>query len=168
MITTAFDPEVHDRTSFDCGVESINGFLRNQATQWIRKGLSSCWVLESDNSREIIGFYTLSAAALSFKDVIQLAGRHLPKTIQIPALRIGRFGVDVKQQGKRLGEALLIDALLRASLVDIAWAFVIVDAVDADAAAWYARFGFVPLCSEPLRLVISRETVFKAVRYAQV
>jgi len=162
VITTAFDAEVHDRTSFDCGVDSINGFLRHQTTQWIRKGLSSCWVLESDNSKNIIGFYTLSAAALSCEDVVDIGGRQLPKTIQIPAIRIGRLGVDVSHQGKGLGEALLIDAFARASMIDAAWAFVIVDALDTAASAWYERYAFVPISNDSLRLVISRATVLKA------
>lgn len=163
MITTAFDSEVHDRTSFDCGVDSINGFLRYQTTQWTRKGLSSCWVLASDNSRSIIGFYTLSAAALSFEDVDDIAGCQLPKSIQIPALRIGRLGVDIDHQGKGLGEALLIDALTRARKTDVAWAFVIVDALDTDTSAWYKKYGFVPLGDNSLRLVIARDTILKAI-----
>jgi len=163
VITTAFDSEVHERTSFDCGVDSINRFLRHQATQWTRKGLSSCWVLESDYSRSIIGFYTLSAASLSFEDIADIAGRQLPKSIQIPALRIGRLGVDVSHQGKGLGEALLIDALIRACRTDAAWAFIIVDALDTNASTWYKKYGFVPLGDNSLRLVIAKETVLKAI-----
>ncbi|MBU3678049.1 MAG: GNAT family N-acetyltransferase [Candidatus Kapabacteria bacterium] len=164
MITTAFDAEVHDRTSFGCGVDSINGFLRHQTTQWIRKGLSSCWVLESGDTKNIIGFYTLSAAALSCEDVEVVGGRHLPKSIQIPALRIGRLGVHLSHQRKGIGEALLIDSLERASMMDAAWAFVIVDALDTHAAAWYKRFGFVAIGHDALRLVMARATVLKALR----
>lgn len=162
MITTAFDAKVHDRSSFDCGVDSINEFLRHQTKQWTRKGLSSCWVLESDNSKDIAGFYTLSAAALSFEEVVDVGGRQLPKSIQIPAIRIGMLGVDVRYQRKGLGEALVIDALMRASMTDAAWAIVIVEAINADTSAWYGRFGFIPIGNDSFRLVIARATVLKA------
>lgn len=164
MITTAFEPEVHDRTSFDCGVESINTFLRNQATQWYRKGLTSCWVLESDDNRRIIGFYTLSAAALSYQDVAGSGVRQLPTTIQIPALRIGRLGVSRDHQGQGIGALLLIDTMTRSRRIDAAWAFIVVDAIDERAAAWYMSFGFVPIDSDCRRLVIARKTVDKCLK----
>lgn len=164
MITTAFDSGVHDRTSFDCSVESIDTFLRNQATQWSRKGLSSCWVLESDDHRRIIGFYTLSAAALSYHEVAESGVRQLPTSIQIPALRIGRLGVCRYHQGKGLGTHLLMDALARSLLVDAAWAFVIVEALDDRAVKWYMSFGFKPMDSECRRLVLPRKTAEKCLK----
>ncbi len=49
------------RDSFDCGEESLDRYLRQGVGQDARRQLAVCYVLHMEDSREIIGFYTLSA-----------------------------------------------------------------------------------------------------------
>jgi hypothetical protein len=60
-----------------------------------------------------------------------------------------------------LGEFLLMDALHRCldAAVEIAAMAVIVDAKDAAAVAFYARYGFLPLQQQPSRLFLPMKTV---------
>ena len=52
---------VHRRCRFDCGVPTLNRYLRELATQDVRRGVASCFVaLDADDA--IIGSYTLVAA----------------------------------------------------------------------------------------------------------
>lgn len=60
------------------------------------------------------------------------------------ATLIGRLAVSVTRQGRRLGEALLFDALKRAYVAaqQVGSALVIVHALDEDAERFYKRYGF--------------------------
>ena len=62
--------------------------------------------------------------------------RKLPKYPLVPATLLGRLAVDRRQQGKGYGRFLLADALYRAARSEIASFAVIVDAKDANAAAF--------------------------------
>ena len=159
MITVAFDGIVHDRTSFNCGNDSMNSFLRNTVSQWERKGLTRCWVLESEDSHQIVGYYTLSAIAVTTHDALRAGARQLPSEVSIPALLVGQLAVDIAYQGSGVGKLLLIDALKRTSTVDVAWALIVVDAIDERAATWYEGLGFVQLSSNPRRLALTRSVV---------
>ena len=62
----------------------------------------------------------------------------------IPAILLARLALDTRLHGEGLGAELLWDALTRCVVAsDAAGArVVVVDAIDEDAAAFYARFGF--------------------------
>jgi GNAT superfamily N-acetyltransferase len=145
----------HDRQGFDCGVDDLNIFLRQQARQAQDKGLSRTFVAtvaDSSPPRPILGYFSLVASeALSDSLPPELA-RKLPT--KIPAITLARLAVDRRHQGKGLGGALLAEALLHIARLSyqlrIAGTFV--DAKDDSAARFYQHHGFVPLPSDPLRL----------------
>ena len=77
----------------------------------------------------------------------------------LPAYAVGmvllaRLAVDEREQGKGLGTIILADALRKAVVAGEAAAarLIVIDAVDEDAARFYARHGFVPAPQQPLRL----------------
>lgn len=152
---------MHSRNSFDCGEDSINNFIKTKVNQWTKKGLSTCWILESESRDSIVGFYTLSATSLT-SDVAVVAGvGGLPSEIPIPGVLIGRLAVDRKHHGQGLGRILLIDALTRSIQMELGWTFIVVDALNDIVVKWYESFGFVRISSKPIRLVIPRKTVEK-------
>ncbi|TWJ24749.1 acetyltransferase (GNAT) family protein [Micromonospora endolithica] len=67
---------------------------------------------------------------------------------------LGRLALDKTLQGQGLGSVLLVDALHR--ILDATKAvgarFVVVDAIDPNAAGFYARYGFTKI-PETMRLV---------------
>ncbi|HYT48735.1 MAG TPA: GNAT family N-acetyltransferase [Burkholderiales bacterium] len=63
---------------------------------------------------------------------------------------------DRSVQGQGLGELLLVDAITRTRSVleHVGVHALFVDAKDREAAGFYRRYGFRPLPSDPLRLVL--------------
>jgi ribosomal protein S18 acetylase RimI-like enzyme len=66
------------------------------------------------------------------------------------------LAVDQRYQGKGLGELLLVDALLRAQRIytEAGGIGLFVDAIDAQAAGYYQRFGFEAAPDNPLLLFL--------------
>ena len=46
----ALDASVHDRSGFDCGVAPLNRYLREQASQEMKRKVAGCWVLVTRTS----------------------------------------------------------------------------------------------------------------------
>jgi ribosomal protein S18 acetylase RimI-like enzyme len=150
----------HDRLGFDCGREVLNTWLRQVARQHQDKGLSKTFVATPDAApTQIRGYYALTLA--------ELEGRHLPPAWRkrlprrIPGVRLGRLAVDARHQGRKLGELLLIDALLRARRIQVEAGGVglFVDAMDAQAAGWYQPFGFQCAPDNPLLLFLPTQAL---------
>lgn len=151
----------HDRGGFDCGAESLNRYLQEIARQHIAKGISKTFVLIDEDAtapKSVLGFFTISLCQVLGQQVPAKWAKKLPE--QIPAMRLGRLAVARTQHGAGYGKALLVDALHRiARVADLAGGIgLFVDAKDAAAAAFYARFGF-QTTSAPLTLFMPMETI---------
>jgi GNAT superfamily N-acetyltransferase len=148
------DPNRHDRATFSCGKASLDRFLREQADQERRRGVSQTYVLA--RGRAILGYYSLAATAIDASLVPPEIGRKLPRYPLLPAVLLARLAVDARHGREGNAEHLLIDAL-RVSLETskkVGAVFVIVDALDTDAAAFYAHMGFRPFQDTPLKLFL--------------
>ena len=77
---------------------------------------------------------------------------------------LGRLAVDSRYRGKGLGAGLLIDALHRAFGNPIAAAFVVVDALDDRAEAFYRKYGFISLPDSARRLFLPMKTIERLFR----
>lgn len=152
----------HDRGQFDCGVETLDRYLRQQASQNARKNVAAVFVAVLNGSPAVLGFYTLAMAAVRLHDLPAETARRLPRYPAVPAVRLGRLAVDVSARGQGVGALLLIDALHRALRSEIAWTAVVVDAKDAAARGFYAKFGFTPLADSELNLYLLRSAVAEA------
>ena len=131
-------------------------YLKTQAGQDVRRKANAVFVLsEREAPTRIIGYYTICAMALSQGDVPKAARKHIPRYPLVSATLIGRLAVSKDRQGQRLGAVLLADALQRAfeSASTVGSSMVIVDALDEQAAGFYAAHGFVRL-PDSLRLVL--------------
>ncbi|MDK2796875.1 MAG: hypothetical protein PWQ19_425 [Tepidiphilus sp.] len=148
----------HDRASFDCGSEPLNRYLREHATQDMRRRVAACFVALAEGPR-IAGYYTLAAASLLLADLPPSIGKKLPRYPSVPAVRLGRLAVDRAFKGQGLGSALLADALARAARSEIAAFALMVDAKDEAAAAFYRHHGFIALPDSPLTLFLPLATV---------
>jgi GNAT superfamily N-acetyltransferase len=151
----------HDRAGFTCGVDSLDLYLKTQATQDVRRKANAVLVLSArDEPDRILGYYTLCATALSQGDVPEAARKHVPRYPLVSATLIGRLAVAQDRQGQGLGAILLADALLRASesASTVGSSMVIVDALGEPAAGFYAAHGFVRL-PDSLRLVLPMRLV---------
>ncbi|GLQ31373.1 hypothetical protein [Litoribrevibacter albus] len=138
----------HERKSFDCGVEELNQFLRQQARQKTSKHVSktyvACWDNNPlENSNRVAAYYTLTGYAVSpppaHKDYINYPH-------PLPAVKLARLAVDHSNQGLRLGEKLLIDAIRRTVLAaeQISAIGLFVDPMTPDIVPFYEQYGFIP------------------------
>lgn len=134
----------HDRASFDCGVEILNRYLRNLAAQHRNKGIATTFVLvDSSEPKRILGYYTLSAAALSFEALADIDRKGLP-AYPIPAVRIGRLAGSASLRRQGIGELLLQNAIKRilAARSTLGVYAVVVEAKDGLAESFYRKYGF--------------------------
>ena len=73
MMTVKLDKTTHDRQHFDCGVESLNNYLKVMASQQSQKDNTRTFVLvEEQNTERVIGYYTLIDRILSDKSLFQI------------------------------------------------------------------------------------------------
>lgn len=148
----------HDRAGFNSDSEPLNRYLREQATQDIRRRVAACFVALA-NTQRIAGYYTLASASLLLSDLPASTGKKLPRYPTVPAVRMGRLAVDLEFKGQGLGGALLADALDRAARSEIAAFALMVDAKDEAAAAFYRHHGFIALPDSPHTLFLPLATV---------
>ncbi len=143
----------HDRSQFDCGSEALDRYIRQQASQDVRRNVTRVFVALPEESNEIAGFYTLSAGSIERNALPEKKAKRLPR-YPVPVALLGRLAVDRRWCGQGLGSALLADALQRVVRASAALAVyaVVVDAKDEQAQAFYEHFGFIGLPGAKRRL----------------
>ena len=127
--------------------------MRKQVTQDIRRRVAACFVALPDDLR-IAGYYTLATAGVPLGDLPADIRRKLPRYPVVPTIRMDRLAVDRAFKRQSLGSALLVNALRRAAIAEIAAFAMIVDAKDDEAAAFYRHHGFIALPDSPLTLFL--------------
>jgi GNAT superfamily N-acetyltransferase len=148
---------LHDRAAFRCGNDSLDRYIREQATQDIRRGVSRIYVAVSpDRPARLLGYFTLSAASITANDIPPDVAKRLPRH-PIPAALIGRLAVDRDFSRRGLGGALLADAIKKAAQAarTVAMTVVVVDPIDEPARAFYGAFGFRDLEAPQRRMFLS-------------
>lgn len=90
----------------------------------------------------VVAYYSLAAHLLQREEVPSSVGRGGPR--QIPAVLLARLALHESLQHEGTGGALLAEALGRviAATKTVAARFVVVDAIDEQAAGFYAHHGF--------------------------
>ena len=107
-----------------------------------------------------MGYYTLSALSIALSALPSDLARKLPKHA-IPAALIGRLAVSSESQGRGIGKILLTDAIKRTLGVgeEIAVYAMVVDALNAEAEAFYLSFGFAKLGTGTNRLFLPLRSI---------
>lgn len=153
---------IHDRSGFACGSAPLDRYFREQASQDIKRRIATCFVAIDLETRDIAGFYTLTAAGVVLDSLAPELVKKLPRYPVVPAALLGRLAIATRSQGKGLGAALLADALLRVARVEMGVFAMLVDAKDDAAQRFYEKHGFVLLAGEQRRLVLPIATALRA------
>jgi len=142
----------HIREDFYCGKDSLDSYIRRQASQDAKKNIARIYVLideleeelENHPKTKVLGYYTLSNDTIELEELDKDSAKNLPGYPQLPATLIGRLAVDRNETGKKLGRMLLVDALKKslAASKDIASVAVVVESIDEQAAEFYLKHGF--------------------------
>ncbi len=156
MRFTLLDARQYDRAVFRSGAAALDTYLQRQAGQHHRDGIATTHVLSDESDPTcILGYCSLAGAQLYLHDLQPADRKRLP-AYPVPAVRIGRLAVSRDAQGRGDGRMLLGHAVngslaLRETL---GVRVLVVDAIDARAAAFYASFGFQPTSDAALTLYL--------------
>ena len=150
--------EEHERSLFRCGEDALDRYFQTQVTQDVRRHIANCFVAVESATNHVAAYYTISAASIPLVDLPPEETRRLPRYPTVPAIRIGRLAVDQNFQGRGLGAALLADAASRGLRSEAAAFTLLVDAKNDSAVAFYQRFGFRTLASQPRTLFLPLAT----------
>jgi ribosomal protein S18 acetylase RimI-like enzyme len=146
----------HNRAAFNCGIASLDRYLKHQANQDIKRRISRVFVARGcEEKTKVLGYYTLSSLSIDLSVLPEIIAKKLPRH-PIPAALIGRLAVDTAAQGMGIGRMLLSNAIRRTLAVsdEIAIYALVVDAINQDAESFYKRYGFSHLASSEHRLFL--------------
>lgn len=151
----------HDRAAFSCGHDSLDIYIKAQASQDARRRAAAPFVALAPGSHIVQGYYTLSSVSIELIDIPQDTAKKLPRYPVVPATLLGRLAVDRSTQGSGLGQHLLVDALFRCHSHSrgIASAAIVVHPIDEKAKSFYEHFGFMPLSGGKPRMFLPMATV---------
>lgn len=162
FVVEPFDKKRHDRAAFSCEHQALNSYIRQQASQDVKKHIAAVFVLTPDG-KAIAGYYTLSQYALDSGSVPEetMSKLGLPTYKELPATLLGRLARSLHFKGQGVGELLLMSALKHAldHSRQIASMALVVHAKDEVANSFYRKYGFIQLPDHPNRLFLPMKTV---------
>lgn len=144
----------HLLDKFASGQPYLDLWLREFAHNADRKNLGRTFVWHAGDN-EILGYYTLAPTVIDREELPARLGHGSPN--RIPAVLLARLALDQRLHGQGLGGELLISALGRIvrAATQVGGRFVVVDAIDDAAVAFYRHYGFRP-CPIPGRRLVRK------------
>lgn len=157
------DPD-RDRAAFRCGNDELDDFFRNHAADHHVRRQARVTVATYEG--RIVGYYWLVAHGQPLGKISEEARRAFDSARfdATPCIYLGMLGTDLAFQGKGIGKVLMLHAMRQTLAVAerIGVYALTLDAVDAETANRYARWGF-EFCSEgALAMYISVTTIRQA------
>jgi len=143
----------HEVEGLDCGIPALNDYLTHQAFRDQQAEKTRTFV--ATRGGRVIAFFSLAAASVEPDQATERLARGQGSQ-GIPVIILARFAVELSEQGRGIGEAMLIQALARcAQAADIIGArAVLVHAKDDRARGFYEKYGFESSPTNPLHLVV--------------
>jgi predicted N-acetyltransferase YhbS len=153
----------HDFSTFDCGNPALTAWLRKFA--WSNQQADSAKTYVAVRENLVSGYYALTAGSVHKHESPERIAKGLANH-PVGVVLLARLAVDVHEQGRGLGKALLFDALKRveeaADIVGVR--AVMVHAIDDAARRFYEHFEFDPSPIDPFQLMLLLKDVRKALR----
>jgi GNAT superfamily N-acetyltransferase len=145
----------HSVSSFDCGKEPLNDWLKRFALTNQQNDSARTYVVH--RAGKVVGYYSLSAGSVRGEESPARIAKGLANH-PIGVILLARLAVDKSQRGSGIGKRLLADALSRCmeAADAIGARAILVHAIDDEAAAFYKKFGFdaSPLDTKQLMLLM--------------
>ncbi len=143
----------HRLEKFDCGKPALTEWLLRHARQAQGSGSARTFVV-CDGDR-VAGYYSLTVGQIDTLDAPERVRRGMGR-YPIPLIILARLAVDLDYQKRGLGFSLLQDAIHRAiAVADHAGIrALLTHPLDADADAFYRRFGFEPTPENERQLIL--------------
>jgi len=143
-----------DVSVFKSGKEALDEWLRKYALVNQRSDSAKIYVVHRE--KRVVGYYSLAANCIVTKYASRRTGAGQPQKGAVPVIILGRIAVDISEQGRGLGEALLKDALLRCERAanSIGVRAVLVHALDKEARGFYEKYDFEPSSIDEMTLML--------------
>lgn len=141
----------HDVSEFTCGKPTLDHWLKTRALSNQEKGFTA--VLVVHEAGRVVGYYGLAPTAV-VPNVMPRSIRTGQPPDPVPCLLLGQLATDVAWSGCGVGTGLLKHALERCVTAAglVGGRALMVNAVDAEAAAFWQRRGFLPSKDDQLVL----------------
>src|SRR3546814_650364 len=102
---TALDSKVHDRAAFSCGAPELDRYIREHASQDVKRDVARVFVAVQAGAPTLCGYYSLSAASFQRDSLPANQAKRLPR-YPVPAVVLGRLAVDESKRGQgQIGRA---------------------------------------------------------------
>ena len=151
--------KAHAKKDFICGSDALDAYFHKQASQDARRKVAAVFVAVKQDSKAIHGYYTLSMAEVLLDRLPKSLAKKMPRYPTLPAIRLGRLAVHKTVKGKKLGTFLLMDAMHRSTLNEVAWVAFMVDAKDDRVRDFYLQLGFHSFDHNPNQLYKMRQDI---------
>ncbi|MFZ0956889.1 MAG: GNAT family N-acetyltransferase [Candidatus Sulfotelmatobacter sp.] len=155
----------HNRAAFSCGNAPLDQYIREQASQDVKRRLASVFVITAkDDPKTVLAYYTLSSRELKLEQLPPEIAKRAGKYQHLGVTLLGRLAVVEKSKGTGLGALMLMNALDRSLVAakDVASWAVFVEAIDRNAASFYRKYGFIELPEDEFKLFLPMKTVAKS------
>jgi ribosomal protein S18 acetylase RimI-like enzyme len=151
--------EQHILKGFNSGKPALDDWLRDRALYNQSQGYSRTFVI-ADEHYNVVGYHSVCGGIIHRNDVSRsVKGSRAPA--EIPVAVLARLAVTQEHQGRRLGPALLKNALL--SIVSaaqlVAFRGVVVHAIDDDAMNFYKKYHFKETKGMERRLILPAKDI---------
>jgi predicted GNAT family N-acyltransferase len=155
----------HDRAAFSCGNLSLDRYIREQASQDVKRALASVFVIAAnEDPKTVLAFYTLSSRELKLEQLPDFMAKRAGRYGHVGVTLLGRMAVAKECKGMGLGALTLMNALHKSLVAakEVASLAVFVEAIDSEAAESYRKYGFIELPEDKLKLLLPMKTIAKS------
>ncbi len=141
----------HETSSFSCGVESLDHWLKRRPLKNQSSGATRTFVV--GDGKRVLAYYALASSAVATLEATGRLRRNMPDPV--PVVVLARLAVDLTLQGGGIGRALVRDACLRVVFAaeSIGIRGMIVHALSERARAFYEEVGFDRSPLDPMILM---------------
>ena len=145
----------HRLECFDCGKPALNDWLLRHARQAQGSGSAKTFVVVDDD--RVAGYFSLTVGQVDTLEAPERIRKGMGQ-YPVPVVILARLAVSTQDQGRGIGFGMLQDAIRRTMLIaeQAGIRAMLTHPIDADAARFYTRFGFIasPLREQQLLLLL--------------